>query len=139
MCERRVAGRRGARAGRSLPVSPIPNPDPNPTQAPQMSLKDAKPRSVCAHRETCLWRRSMWFRGARARGLLRTHILELIVLLRCWTCRRLVCSNYPNSVCVRACAVCGGEESSIDMYNNDVGKRFITLTSATLYFTSSSS
>ena len=36
-------------------VNPIPNPDPNPTQAPQMSLKEAWPRQVCAHRETCVW------------------------------------------------------------------------------------
>jgi hypothetical protein len=32
---------RGARARRSVPVNPIPNPDLNPDQAPQMSLKEA--------------------------------------------------------------------------------------------------
>jgi len=41
VCERRVARRRGARARRSVPVNPIPNPDSNPNKAPQMSLKEA--------------------------------------------------------------------------------------------------
>jgi len=36
VCERRVARRRGARARRSVRVSPIPNPDPNPNQAPRL-------------------------------------------------------------------------------------------------------
>jgi hypothetical protein len=36
VCERRVARRKGARARRSVPVNPIPNPDPSPNQA-QMS------------------------------------------------------------------------------------------------------
>ncbi len=30
VCQRRVARRRGARARSSVPVNPIPNPDPNP-------------------------------------------------------------------------------------------------------------
>jgi len=38
VCERRVERRRGARARRSVPVNPIPNPDPNTNQATQMSL-----------------------------------------------------------------------------------------------------
>ena len=41
VCERRGARKRGARARRSVSVNPIPKPDPNPTQAPQMSLKEA--------------------------------------------------------------------------------------------------
>ncbi len=40
VCERRVARRRGARARRSVRVNPIPHLDPNPNQAPQMSLKE---------------------------------------------------------------------------------------------------
>ena len=32
------------RVRRSVNRDPIPNPDPNPTQAPQMSLKEAYPR-----------------------------------------------------------------------------------------------
>jgi hypothetical protein len=38
LCDRRVARRRGAC---EESVNPIPNPDSNPKQAPQMSLKEA--------------------------------------------------------------------------------------------------
>jgi hypothetical protein len=48
VCDRRVARRRGARARRSVPVNPIPNPDPHPNKAPQMSLKEARSLDRCA-------------------------------------------------------------------------------------------
>ena len=43
-----------------------------------------KQHHLFAHRETCVWTRSMR-RGRRSRSLLRTHTQEEIILLGCWT------------------------------------------------------